>query len=190
MDVLVRRPYDALKLSDTNRNFKPYSPALGLKYDSIGKKVVAEILHDVYKVESISENSGEADKSFKDGFWDLVAIRDQKTLYFEAEVKDAKFWNGSSLYPFKYNTIHIPARKLKNKSDVFCLVSSNEDLSFWVKRKDIEKSGKVVYKHTEKDGKTLTDNEPFIEIGLNHGQFYEKIDERWQKWTGGQRPLA
>lgn len=166
---------------------KSFSPTLKDKYDSIGKKLAAEIMKDFVFAELITDNLKEDAGDFSDGFWDQkYLLRNGKTIKVEPEMKDEKWWGNqfSDLRPFRYEEMDIPYRKAKNQAELHIVISTCEQFAFLVTRK-------AMNRYLEKSGGTpkikRTKYEPqgaaYFSTPVSEGCFVQKsIDGKWKKW--------
>jgi len=157
---------------------KPFDQTLCDEHDELAKQQLIAILKDVYDIDSYKVNVHESDGTFKDGFWDLEAIKDGKSRIFEAERKAGKFW-GKTRYPFPFHfkTMDIPAPKEKNKSFAFAVISMDDNYAFIVIRSALKKHGKRKTKDT-----VYLKDEKFMTIEAKHGKFFKKVNGKWIRW--------
>lgn len=158
---------------------KRFSKALCDKYDKPVKDELERLMADVHGATFIRNNIGEETKKFNEGFWDQeYKLANNHKVLVEGEAKDQQWWVGTQKRPFKYDTMHIPWRKMKNSSRYFFLFSTKFDYAFLVTRKAIDTHGKKTQKATKYSGWVPED---FIEINVKHGTFYEKKNESWKR---------
>ena len=163
---------------------KRYCPELGDKHDPQGKAMAIEIMRDMLGAEIVCENTSEADKTFKLGFWDQqFQLPNGDKWLIEPEIKDCKWfgehWARKTGHPFRYDTMDIPFRKYKNQARLHMVISSDEDFAFLVWRKTIDNHAIVITKPTKYERQ----GEYFFRTSLDRGTFLQKTEGHWHKWA-------
>lgn len=154
-------------------------------------------MRDLFGATLLRNNEAEDKGQFTDGFWDQEYQRpasspsdSPKPVFVESEMKDGKWWgrgyairwengvpvaNGPGV-PFKYDTVDIPYRKVKNKAKIYFLFDMDEaeGLGCFVTRKAmdemIEKNGGP----KRKIAKGEDDGGEYFSIPVEKVQFIER----------------
>ena len=156
---------------------KSFDQSLCDANDAPAKKHTIELMRDIIGAELLEENKSEGTRGCE--YWDLKFIKNGVVMITESEIKDSKWWGdqyGNST-PFKYDSMDIPARKLKNISKIFFIIISSYDYAFCVLRETLDilgepKKKKTIYEPNGGD---------YISIDIKHGKFYKKIDGKWNR---------
>lgn len=163
---------------------KKFSKALCDKYDPMGKAHTIKIMEDVKGAKLIAENEGEEKQDFSEGYWDQqYELPDGTQVYVESEMKDAKWWGehwGSEEVPFRWDTMDIPFRKVKNKSELHVLISMCGEYGFIVTRQKmneaVEHNGGPKFKTTKYE----PDGGFYFNPPIEDGEFIHLRDGKWK----------
>jgi hypothetical protein len=156
------------------------------KYDSRGKVLLDEIVHDLYGYSRSRENHGEG-TTYAEGFWDKEYLdKDGKPHYKEVEIKEDKFWNNEiigfpGVTPFRYDDMDIPERKFKNRADEFFVVNQAGTLAWRISREVWLKHRRFKTKDT-----VLQNDEDFWTCDTSRGEFLSKTNGTWHPWKETQ----
>lgn len=160
---------------------KTFDKNLKNNNDPIAKILTREIIKDWVGGVFIRDNVCEDEGTFEEGIWDqefyIPIITKSKKIKTESEMKNSDFWNKKNFsFPFKYETMNIPYRKIKNDADLFFVISTCGTLAWVVSGKKLINS-EVIRKST----KYLV-NESFFSIPITKGKFFEKRKGKWEKY--------
>jgi len=176
---------------------KAYNPNWKKKFDGVGKTISEEIMRDCFGAEHICDNAKEDRGDFSDGFWDQAYSWNGQTLIVEPEIKVGV--NGSYFgdhwksrnewrWPFKWPTVDIPYRKVKNKSNLHLVIGDCKKFAALVTRKSmddcIEQNGGNPY---IKVTKQEPEGAPYYCVPLGRCRFVKKLSTGKWIFTGRKR---
>ncbi len=162
---------------------KRFSRQLCDKYDPQGKRIAEQIMKDVAGAKLITNNTAEEEGNFSEGFWDQeYEFCNGSRKLVEPEMKNKKWWGVrfGDLQPFKYGTMDIPYRKVKNKADVHIVISTCEQYAFLVTRKKmdeaVERGGEPKFKVTQYE----PEGAYYFSTPISDGRFVSRQDGKWK----------
>ena len=165
---------------NTQYTSKEFSRELYSRYDKLAKVIADEIMVSCFGAKLRRENIEEG-KTYREGCWDLEYEKNGKTKLIESEIKDKKFFNVPSSCKkglFRFKTLDIPSRKIKNKADYFFIISSGEDIAIGILKSKLDKFSEKITKDT-----IYVKNESFIRVNLEFCDFFIKENNKWKKVT-------
>lgn len=168
---------------------KRFSRQLCDKYDGKGKQIAEQIMKDVAGAKLSATNTAEEQGDFSQGFWDQKYLMGSgDSLLVESEMKNSKWWgkHHGELQPFKYGTMDIPFRKVKNKADVHIVISTCENYAFIVARKAMDKAIEEGGAPKMKTTKYEPEGAYYFSTPVSKGRFVSRQEDG--KWKFLDRP--